>query len=465
MEHPLNMVAMSRVLLLVVLVVTSAGLAGCGGGSSEKPTSNSGTASAPPPAVSTSPPATSAPPPATSAPPAAQLLCGQEATTGDSSSKFRIQNNDYNPGSGSQCLTIIDADTGAFTLTSNTSIMQNSQGPSAYPSVIVGCHFGYVCSNPDISNLPVQASDIASANSSWSVSPISVGAWDISYDIWFNQTKTVAGQPNGQPDGTEVMIWLDDHGGVHPASQDNQASGEVTIDGIKFSVWIAPKGMAAGGGYNKTWNVISFRALNPLSKVNLNLLPFFKYAESVGQLEKSWWLIDVEAGFEPWSDAAGLRSNAFSFHLTKTGQLPLAGNHYSIVNTKSQSCVDTDKAGTSAGTNVVQWQCNGDTDQQWAFQPADSGYYYVQNLDTTGLIWDPEGASPGVGAPIDIQMPSTQTKDQWQPEYVSPGAYRFVNRQSGLCFSVPDGSPAWGVQLTLATCDATGAQSFTLKAQ
>ena len=46
-----------------------------------------------------------------------------------------------------------------------------------------------------------------------------------------------------------------------------------------------------------------------------NLDPVLFAADAIGRgyLSSSWYLIDVEAGFEPWSGGAGLESTAFSF--------------------------------------------------------------------------------------------------------------------------------------------------------
>jgi hypothetical protein len=62
------------------------------------------------------------------------------------------------------------------------------------------------------SGLPIQVSQLGSATSSVVVSLPGSGAYDAAYDIWFNSTPTTS----GQPDGTELMIWLNSRGGVQP---------------------------------------------------------------------------------------------------------------------------------------------------------------------------------------------------------------------------------------------------------
>jgi Glycosyl hydrolase family 12 len=45
---------------------------------------------------------------------------------------------------------------------------------------------------------------------------------------------------------------------------------------------------------------------------NLDLGPLASYAVSQGYMQNSWFLIDVEAGFEPWTSGQGLTANSFN---------------------------------------------------------------------------------------------------------------------------------------------------------
>jgi hypothetical protein len=77
-----------------------------------------------------------------------------------------------------------------------------------------------------------------------------------------------------------------------------------TIDGESYQVWT---------GRQTSWNIVSYVAVNPVTSVsNLNLLPFFTDAVSRGSLETSWWLIDVEYGFEIWTGGQGLAMTGYS---------------------------------------------------------------------------------------------------------------------------------------------------------
>jgi len=218
---------------------------------------------------------------------------------------YNVQNDFYDMTGGTLC-TDVNTSTGAFTV-DNTNSTATNGSPGGYPSIYVGCHFG-TCSSYG-GGMPIQQSLIGTATSSWSVMPASSGAWDIAYDIWFNQSSTTSGQPNNQPNGTEIMIWLNHIGGVQPAG--SSTGQTLTVNGINFTPWVANQISFCGCGTK--WNVVSYVANTPVNSVsNLNLQTFFQDAIKRGQLESNWYLIDVEAGTEVWQGDNGFKSNSFS---------------------------------------------------------------------------------------------------------------------------------------------------------
>jgi cellulose 1,4-beta-cellobiosidase len=134
--------------------------------------------------------------------------------------------------------------------------------------------------------------------SSWNTSqPGGGNAYDVAYDIWFNQTPTT----NGQPNGAELMIWLNHNGSVQPFG--SQVASNVSIGGRGYNVWFGTQG----------WNTISYTMTSPATSVsNLDIGQFAADAVSRGYIRSSWYLIDVEAGFELWQGGAGLATNSFS---------------------------------------------------------------------------------------------------------------------------------------------------------
>jgi len=225
-----------------------------------------------------------------SVPAAAQTVCSGNVSL--DGGEYIFQSNEWN-STLPQCATI---DGIGFTLTTadfNQSGL-GSSSPATYPSVYRGCHWGNCTSS---SPFPIEMSNLGSATSSVTITQPGGYANDSAYDIWFNQTSTTSGQPNG----TEIMVWINHQGGVGPAGS---LAGTVTIDGASYQVYT---------GRMPSWNIASYVANPGVDSVtNLNLIPFFNDAISRGMLESSWWLIDVEYGFEVWDGGQGLSATNFS---------------------------------------------------------------------------------------------------------------------------------------------------------
>lgn len=225
---------------------------------------------------------------------AAQSTCSRSDVTKLLNGLYNFQMNE-NDSSLEECATINGV---GFTIT--TADLRNAtNGPAAaYTSIYRGCHWGTcTSSNP----FPIQESKIASAASSVSFTQPSGFSNDAAYDIWFNQTSTASGQPNG----TEVMIWLNHQGAIQPFGSRVATSA---INGTQYEVWT---------GNQSSWKIVSYVASSPVTFVtNLNLLPFFEDAVSRSGLDPSWWLIDVEFGFEIWTGGKGLAMSDFSVSAT-----------------------------------------------------------------------------------------------------------------------------------------------------
>jgi hypothetical protein len=200
-----------------------------------------------------------------------------------------------NDSSLRECSTMSGA---GFTITAANFGNATNGPPAAYTSIYRGCHWGTCTSS---SPFPMQESNIASATTSLSFTQSSGHNNDAAYDIWFNQTPTTSGQPNG----AEVMIWLNHQGTIQPFGS---RVATVAINGAQYEVWT---------GNQSSWKIVSYVATSPVNSVTkLNLLPFFNDAVSRGSLDQSWWLIDVEFGFEIWTGGQGLGVSDFSVSAT-----------------------------------------------------------------------------------------------------------------------------------------------------
>src|SRR5258706_2377111 len=146
---------------------------------------------------------------------------------------YTIGNNEWGSGAP-ECIT---TDGSADFTVANSSIAKARDGaPGGYPAIYRGCPWG-ACTPG--SGLPVQVSDIhaGTVTTSWSTSqPGGSSDYDVAYDIWFNQSPTASGQPNG----TELMIWLNHHGPVQPFG--SKVASTVPIGGRGYNVWFGKQG-------------------------------------------------------------------------------------------------------------------------------------------------------------------------------------------------------------------------------
>jgi Glycosyl hydrolase family 12 len=229
-----------------------------------------------------------------------KTLC-QSQTAAVDSRGYTAENNEWGSGEP-ECIT---TDGGAGFTVAKSSIANSTYGaPGGYPALYKGCHWG-VCTPG--SGFPIQVSDIrpGRVTTSWSTAqPGGSNDYDVAYDIWFNKTPTTT----GQPDGTELMIWLNHNGPVQPFG--TKVASNVSIGGRGYNVWFG----------NQGWNTLSYTMTSGTTSVsNLDLQPLIADAISRGYISPSWYLIDVEAGFELWHGGAGLATHSFSVKVTGRG--------------------------------------------------------------------------------------------------------------------------------------------------
>jgi hypothetical protein len=232
-------------------------------------------------------------------------------STGLASDAYAADNDEW--GSSAQESITTDGTVG-FTV-ANSSIHNATNGaPGGYPSVYSGCHWGS-CTRGGLAANPVPVSALTrpgTVTTSWNTSqPGGSAAYDVAYDIWFNQTPSTTGQPNG----AELMIWLNHHGAVQPFGS---PVGTASINGVSYRVW---------EGAQPWGNTVSYVMASPATSVrNLDVGGLAADAASRGYVKKSWYLIDVEAGFELWRGGAGLATKSFSVKLNGSAPVKLNGS-------------------------------------------------------------------------------------------------------------------------------------------
>ncbi|MGE5292358.1 MAG: GH12 family glycosyl hydrolase domain-containing protein [Micromonosporaceae bacterium] len=278
---------------------------------------------------------------------ATTTLCNSQ-TASVSGGTYIVQNNEWGSGA-SECIT---TDGNADFTVANSSISNATNGaPGGYPSIYQGCHWGN-CSAGGLSTNPIQVSNLGTGKvtTSWSTTqPGGSSAYDVAYDIWFNQTPTTSGQPNG----AELMVWLNHNGPVQPFG--SQVATNVSVGGHTYNVWFGTQG----------WNTISYTMTSGASSVsNLDVGQLAADAMSRGYIQSSWWLIDIEAGFELWQGGAGLATNSFSVNVNGSGgggggdtvTVTSPGNQTSTVGTAASVQV---RASDSAAGQTLTYSASG----------------------------------------------------------------------------------------------------------
>ncbi len=171
---------------------------------------------------------------------AATTLTGSQ-TAQVAGGSYIVQNNEWNSSASESITTDGNAD---FTV-ANSSISNATNGaPGGYPSIYRGCHWGNC--TPNQGGLPLQVSSMGSPTSSVSTTQTGQGAYDVAYDIWFNQSSTTSCQPHGE----ELMVCLNHHGSVQPFGSQVATA---TIDGVAYNIWYG----------NQGWSTVSYVMQNP----------------------------------------------------------------------------------------------------------------------------------------------------------------------------------------------------------
>jgi hypothetical protein len=314
-------------------------------------------------------------------------LC-QMQTTPVASGVYNVQNNEWGSGA-SEC---VSTDGNADFTVDNSAIDNATNGaPGGYPSIYQGCHWG-VCTSGGLTATPIQVSSLTTGKvtTSWSTTqPGGSNDYDVAYDIWFNQTPTTTGQPNG----TELMIWLNHNGPVQPFG--SEVATDVSIGGRSYNVWEGSQG---------SFDTVSYSMVTGTTSVSdLDLAPLVSDLVSRGYTQTSWYLIDIEAGFELWQGGAGLATNSFSVDINGAPPVPApCSAAYSVPSSWSGGfqgqVVVTDTGNSPVNGWTLSWTFPGDQDitSLWGGNETQSGETItVTNASYDGTI-DP-GASTTIG--------------------------------------------------------------------
>jgi cellulose 1,4-beta-cellobiosidase len=232
-------------------------------------------------------------------------LCGQtdwpETRVGRGA--YVVQNDEWN-STAPECITTNGSP--QFTVASSSISKPVSGDPGGYPSIFSGCSAG-VCTAGN--KMPIQVSDLKPGvvTSNWTTAQPPSGAYDVSYDIWFNHAPVTS----GPPDGGELMIWLAHRGGGQVAPGGAPVA-RITIGGYAYAVWRWSSGRGSGQASERITYVM-VRAIRSVHDLDLSAI--VADAARRGYLAGSSYLLNVQAGFEIWRGGAGLETKSFAINV------------------------------------------------------------------------------------------------------------------------------------------------------
>ncbi|GLZ56230.1 hypothetical protein [Actinomycetospora sp. NBRC 106378] len=201
--------------------------------------------------------------------------------------RFEVQNDAWGAETP-QCTTAFDT---GFAVQANHD---KDSGPAAYPSIVWGCNHGTCTRNTPF---PRPLSDLGDVRSSWAVTVPDSGRYNASYDIWLDPTP----RRDGDNTGAELMIWTVRAGGIDPIGSKR---GSVDLGGAAWDVFT---------GDNNGVPVISYVRQQSVRQVlDLPITDFVRDAQRQGVVQPSWYLTNLQAGFEPWVGGTGLSTDAFN---------------------------------------------------------------------------------------------------------------------------------------------------------
>jgi hypothetical protein len=214
--------------------------------------------------------------------PAQAGSCSSAFCTLDMSSRIWINNNSWgssaSPAGWSESITTNSSN--SFRVDFNWPTGANNNSVKAYPSSVLGWHWGWHFQN---TGLPVQLSAHRSINTSYAYTANfgSGGTANVAYDIWVHTQSN----PLFENPSDEIMIWVNATGGAGPIG------GTIATVSIGGATWALHRG-------NIGWEVWSFVRTSNSSSGSLNIRDFTDYLRNTWGLSASKFLTSVEFGSE-----------------------------------------------------------------------------------------------------------------------------------------------------------------------
>jgi len=339
--------------------------------------------------------------------------CDQYGTILINGGQYIVQNNVWG-ATTRQCVSVPDTSQPSFTV----SVSEHNQGSvAAYPSIYLGDHWG----TKTTGWTSVQVSRLSTATYSWSVTATASGTYNVAAEAWLSPNTTGSGGYSG---GAELMIWLDAKG-MQPAGSQIGTYGS-------FQVWYA----------NIGWNYICYYQTGK-SSGSFNLKDFINDAMSRGYIQSSWYLHDIEAGFEIMSGGQGLKVNSFSATITGGGTTSSVSSRASSASSVSSRASSVSSRASSVSSvssrasSAASVPSGSYTEISIPFTKDGAGEFYWK---TKGFSTTPNDYSHYVNSwNLDIlEINGTSYVNKWVPTFQIPAAsdgYWYIHYKGSYSYS------------------------------
>jgi predicted alpha-1,2-mannosidase len=291
--------------------------------------------------------------------------------------------------------------------------------------------------------------------SALSAAGISPGSTVKANGVSFTWPNVAAGQPdnyeaNGQTvaasgSGAISFLGTSTNGPSSGAAVVTYTDGSTQSVPISFSDWTLNGGGASVLASDTTVATMSYRNQGGASS---NSISTYLFATDPLNLASGKTVAGVTLPSNV--NSGGLHVFAIGF----TGAAsPAVGAVYSGVSAGVLGglCLDDNGGGTSNGSHVQIWGCNGSSSQQWTI--ATNGTIQVE-----GGCLDVSNGGTANNTLVQWYTCNNTAAQQWQ---VGTGN-SLVNPQSGKCLDDPGSTTSAGTQLQIYTCNQSGAQNWTL---
>jgi hypothetical protein len=133
-----------------------------------------------------------------------------------------------------------------------------------------------------------------------------------------------------------------------------------------------------------------------------------------------------------------------------------------VVNTHSNKCLDVANSGTTNGTNIQLFGCNGSSAQSFDLKVAGTGAFNLVNT-SSGKCVDVTGSGSNDGTNIELFTCNGTGAQAFAQHDVGGGVFELVNVQSGKCVDVTNSGTADGTNVQLFSCNGSDAQHWRLQ--